>query len=374
MLYKHKCLFLLASLLAPFSQAHPIKTDSKKEVCEIIESDYKTVLVKTEGRHSWKTVIECIKKQNNDDSDYLPFSASHNENLSIRQSLINPVNSFITENHAQNPLHYVSNYTRINQETEQKSVCYQVDPREDCQITQSTTIPEMYVLLKKLPPRSVVHTKVLYSETDKPLSHAIEAYESFLKQGSYTYGVYLNILPQPSHTLAFITASTPGAVIGSMFYFLDETSLITTYQYENPSFNHYGSMFLPGYLGSPEQRHYWYQQMHSGTGNSPKAGEYFTGPLNEHFFYEKHPIDSNIVYRRIPVSSQQLKQRLLELINQTAESAKRPCMKSAFYGLRVTALNQGSEPGHVMEVITKKTEKAEEACLKQAMVPAVEDS
>ncbi|WP_354007476.1 hypothetical protein [Endozoicomonas lisbonensis] len=361
-------------LFAPFSQAHPIKTPVKKEVCEIIESNDNTVLVKTEGGRSWKTVVECIKKQSNDKSDYLPFSASHNPDLSIRQSLINPINSFVTEKHAQKPQQYVSNYTRINQETGQKSDCYEVDSREECQFTQTASIPEIAIRLKKLPPRSVVHTKVLYSETDQPLIRAINAYQNLLTKGSYLYGVYLNVVLQPSSIIAFVSASTPGVVINSELFFLDETGLMTWYRYKNQSFNHFGSMFLPNYLGGPEQRQEWYEQMHSGTGypRIPKKDEYFTGPLNEHFFYERHPIDSNIEYRRIPVSSRQLKTMLSELTDKTAEDGKFPCMRSAFYGLRVTALNQGSELSHVMEVITKKTKKAEEeTCLKQAMAPLI---
>ena len=374
MQYKHKCVFLLVSMLTPLLKAHPIKTVSKKEVCKIVESDDSTVLVKTEGRHSWKTVIECIKKKGNDENDYLPFSASHNPDLSIRQSLINPVNSFVTGRHAQNPQHYVSNYTRIDKETGQKSDCYEADPRDECQFTQTASIPEIVIRLKKLPPRSVVHTEVLYSETDQPLTRAISAYQNLLTKGSYTYGVYLNIVLQPSGTIAFVTASNPGVVINSTFFTLDETDLMTWYRYENQSFNHLDSMYLPKYLGRPEQRQEWYEQMHSGTGypRIPKKDEYFTGSLDEHYFYETNPTDSNIDYNRIPVSSRQLKERLLVLINKTTEDREFPCMRSAFYGLRVTTLNQGSELSHVMEVITKKTKKAEEeTCLKQAMAPPI---
>ena len=419
--YTYQCVFLSITLLASLSQAAPVrKTDNNinggsyceqvtnesgetihvchnglaKEAreqkaildhqarkaknppnkCEIIENNDTKVLVKTEGRHSWKTLIDCVKQQNTDSSEFIPFAASPNPNLSIRQSLIHPAYTFVIEGIAHNPLHFVPKYTLDNKENDQQSFCFRIDQNDECQITLTTVIPEIYIELKKLPAQPVVHTEVLYSATDKPITDAIHTYQDLLSQKDrYSYGIYLNVVPQPSRTAAFITASHPGIALGPTFLAIGEAGMMVEYRYQNPDFNQYQFMSVPEYLGSPKQRQNWFLQMHNTDQcDPPITAKLTTESMEDYFFYERDS-DSSIAYERFTVQTQKLETALLQFLDNTMVAGKYPCMRSAFYGLRVTPMDQTINPAHVVEVVTKKqTTAAEQTCLKQAKAVLIE--
>ncbi|AMO54428.1 hypothetical protein GZ77_22970 [Endozoicomonas montiporae] len=351
---------------------HQKKPDKPSNpVCEIIESENERILVKTKGNYSWKAVIGCVKGQMNGDSQYIPYSASHNPDWSIRRSLIYPINSFVTAGLAQHPLHYVPEYHRLEKRTDQLSKCHHIDQNDNCLLDQSTTIPAIYMWLKKLPSNAVVHTKVFFSGNGQSIEAAIQSYLNLLPQTStYTYGVYLSIVPQPSETSVFITASHPGISLGSTVILPGDENMMFEYRYQDQNFNQYQYMYLPGYLAGSKQRERWYLDMHNGKGTVPKLGKRSTGSLEGHLFYEGNANTSQITYERVTVSAEQLQPTLQQLIDRTDDN-EFFCMKTAFYGLRATA--HDNDENHVLEVITKKEVTTEERkCLKKAMSSLVQ--
>lgn len=368
--HKYKCLSFLVTFFAPFVQALPLEmANQANKVCEIIKSNDNAILVKTAGQYRWKTVVDCVKETEATNNDYIPYSASHNPGLTIRQSLINPVNSFVTEKYAQNPLLFVTNYTRTDRETDQKSDCYQLDSNDDCQLTQSTTVPEMYVWLKKLPLNSVVHTKVLYSATHRLPTAPIQKYQELIDgNSSYDYGIYLHIVPQSSESIVFITASKPGVSKGVEHRLFEDMSVIDKHLYEDSDFDHFDLVYQPDFLGDSKEQQDWYERAHEEAAKLPESGMKYTISLDKHFFYEAFAIDSRIQYLRLPVRDQQLSHGLKNLLKQTVKDGQLDCMRNILYGLRVTPLKQGSEQNHIVELIIKKLFTTEEgACLNEGI-------
>ena len=405
MLYKSRLFLMSASLIASLSQALPLKTINEdftqsyrceemssesgtqvqlcsttttqeielrmkivkhqedkqvitKSGCKIIENieniDTLT-LVKTDGMMSWKKIIDCVEAQDDSDAEYIPFSASHNPDISVRRTLITPENSFVTDGHAHHPLSFIPHYLHINKLIDLESHCYALDPSNSCQVTLTSSIPEIFIKLKKLPAQSVVHTDILYSAASRSIQTALQTYLDTLSHyKKYTYGIYLNALFQPEQVVTFITGSHPGVYLGATHYPMGDTNMITKYFYQDAAYNYVDSAGnTPGVLGDSMQREKWYEKSHAGSADIPATAVSFTTSLQEHFFYENAAASSRILYTRVTVNSQRLQAATQEIVSKLKQE-EFSCLAENLYGLRATPMGHDLDEMHSLEIISRK--------------------
>ena len=334
------------------------------ERCQIISekrsysSPFDQVLVQTRGSLKWGDLLDCVTRAYQGKFSFIPLSATPNADVSIRTSLTSPVNLLVTNYVVHNPLDFIPCYINRNESNSLQQQCFKNDEREECQVQTVSTLPVLHIWLQKAPLKTVVHEEVFEAASilETGLNEMVNQYLARLQANkTFSFGVYLTFMIAPDNLYGFVSGVKPGLIIREYYRDVLAVDMITEpvlyIHYEDKSFENSKKHLR---FSIPKEWSTWYNRLSVVADYIPVTGNRYTCSLEEFFFYESLPENTNLRFIRIKLTESQLRQ-VSGNLHLSVFKQESKCLTEQLRVIRVTAAQSDM---HVLEVVYEESGNA----------------